>query len=228
MPDAVSVDTVVEPALSTLKLPALAVNEPIFNVVSVMLSVFEMSLPVIELSTIVELVTESPPGAVVTFVSCDPSPINPAAVTVPVTCSIVAGVVVPMPTLPDVVAMVAVPVIDMVDAVTEPVAVSVDTVAEPALSTLKLPALAVNDPIFNVVSVMLSVFEMSLPVIELSTIVELATESAPGAVGTFVNCDPSPINPAAVTVPVTYISSRKRTVVVPCVARLAETVPTDR
>jgi len=186
-PVAVSVDTVVEPALSTLKLPALAVNDPIFNVVSVILSVFEMSLPVIELSTIVELVTESPPGAAVTFVNCDPSPINPVAVTVPVTCSIVAGVVVPMPTLPEVVAMVAVPVIDMVDAVTEPVAVSVDTVVEPALSTLKLPALAVNEPIFNVVSVMLSVFEMSLPVIELSTIVELLTESAPGGDTTFVN-----------------------------------------
>ena len=71
--------------------------------------------------------------------------------------------------------------------VIEPVAVSVDTVVEPALPTLKLPALAVNDPIFNVVSVMLSVFEMSLPVIELSTIVELVTESAPGAVVTFVN-----------------------------------------
>ena len=99
-PVAVSVDTVVEPALSTLKLPALAVNEPISNVVSVMLSVFEMSLPVIELSTIVELVTESAPGADGTFVNCEPSPINPVAVTVPVTCSIVAGVVVPMPTFP--------------------------------------------------------------------------------------------------------------------------------
>src|SRR3990167_2366973 len=202
-PVAVNVDAVAEPALSTLKLPALTVNEPIFNVVSVMASVFAMSLPVIELSTIVALLTESAPGAVVTFVSCEPSPMNPVAVTVPTTCSVVEGVVVPMPTLPDVVAMVAVPVTARVDAVTEPVAVNVDAVAEPALSTLKLPALTVNEPIFNVVSVMASVFAMSLPVIELSTIVALLTESAPGAVVTFVSCEPSPMNPVAVTVPTT-------------------------
>src|SRR3972149_3851728 len=202
-PVAVNVDAVAEPALSTLKLPALTVNEPIFNVVSVMASVFAMSLPVIELSTIVALLTESAPGAVVTFVSCEPSPMNPVAVTVPTTCSVVEGVVVPMPTLPDVGAMVAVPVTARVDAVTEPVAVNVDAVAEPALSTLKLPALTVNEPIFNVVSVMASVFAMSLPVIELSTIVALLTESAPGVDGTFVSCEPSPIKPVAVTVPTT-------------------------
>ena len=105
-----------------------------------------------------------------------PSPIitPPDTVAVPITCSVVAGVVVPMPTLPDVVAMVAVPVIAKVDAVTEPVAVNVVAVAEPALSTLKLPAFTVNDPISNVVSVMLSVFAMSLPVIVLSTIVRTA------------------------------------------------------
>ena len=202
-PVAVNVDTVAEPALSTLKLPALTVKEPMFNVVSVMLSVFAMSLPVIESSTIVALVTEFAPGADVTFVNPEPSPENPVAVTVPITCSVVAGVVVPMPTLPDVVAMVAVPVIDKVDAVTEPVAVNVDTVAEPALSTLKLPVLTVKEPMFNVVSVMLSVFAMSLPVIESSTIVALVTEFAPGADVTFVNPEPSPENPVAVTVPIT-------------------------
>src|SRR3990172_11271265 len=101
-------------------------------------------------------------------------------------------------------------------------------VIEPAVSTLKLPALTVNEPIFNVVSVMLSVFEMSLPVIELSTIVELVTESALGVDDTFVNCDPSPINPAAVTVPFAKILSRKRTVVVPWVVILADIVPTDK
>ena len=190
-PVAVNVDTVAEPALSTLKLPALTVNEPIFNVVSVMLSVFAMSLPVIESSTIVALLTEFALGVDDTFVSCDPSPINPVAVTVPITCSVVAGVVVPMPTLPDVVAMVAVPVIAKVDAVTEPVDVIVEAVIEPALSTLKLPALTVKEPMFNVVSVMLSVFAMSLPVIESSTIVALLTEFALGVDDTFVSCDPS-------------------------------------
>ena len=202
-PVAVNVDAVAEPALSTLKLPALTVNEPMFNVVSVMLSVFAMSLPVIESSTIVALLTEFAPGVAGTFVNCDPSPMNPVAVTVPITCSVVAGVVVPMPTLPDVVAMVAVPVIANVDAVTEPVDVIVDAVIEPALSTLKLPVLTVNEPMFNVVSVMLSVFAMSLPVIESSTIVALLTEFALGVDDTFVNCDPSPINPVAVTVPIT-------------------------
>ena len=199
----VIVDAVIEPALSTLKLPALTVKEPMFNVVSVMLSVFAMSLPVIESSTIVALLTEFALGVDDTFVNPEPSPENPVAVTVPITCSVVAGVVVPMPTLPDVVAMVAVPVIAKVDAVTEPVAVNVDTVAEPALSTLKLPALTVNEPMFNVVSVMLSVFAMSLPVIESSTIVALLTEFALGVDDTFVSCDPSPMNPVAVTVPIT-------------------------
>ena len=157
-----------------------------------MLSVFAMSLPVIESSTIVALLTEFALGVDDTFVSCDPSPINPVAVTVPITCSVVAGVVVPMPTLPDVVAMVAVPVIAKVDAVTEPVDVIVEAVIEPALSTLKLPAFTVNEPMFNVVSVMLSVFAMSLPVIESSTIVALLTEFALGVDDTFVSPDPSP------------------------------------
>ena len=70
-----------------------------------------MSLPVIESSTIVALLTEFALGVDDTFVNPEPSPENPVAVTVPITCSVVAGVVVPMPTLPDVVAMVAVPVI---------------------------------------------------------------------------------------------------------------------
>ena len=146
----------------------------------------------------------------------------------PLTSNLYPGLVVPMPTLPDVVAKVAVPVIDMVDAVTEPVAVSVDTVIEPALSTLKLPALTVSEPTLTVVSVMLSVFAMSLPVIELSTIVELVTESAPTVAGTLVNCDPSPIKPVAVTVPFAKILLRKRTVVVPCALTLADIVPTDK
>ena len=169
----VIVEAVIEPALSTLKLPGFTVNEPMFNVVSVMLSVFAMSLPVIESSTIVALLTEFALGVDDTFVNPEPSPENPVAVTVPITCSVVAGVVVPMPTLPDVVAMVAVPVIANVDAVTEPVDVIVEAVIEPALSTLKLPVLTVKEPMFNVVSVMLSVFAMSLPVIESSTIVAL-------------------------------------------------------
>ena len=139
-------------------------------------------------------------------VSCDPSPTRAVAVTVPIMCKAVAGVVVPMPTLPDVVAMVAVPVIANVDAVTEPVDVIVDAVIEPALSTLKLPAFTVNEPIFNVVSVMLSVFAMSLPVIESSMIVALLTEFALGVDDTFVSCDPSPTNPVAVTVPDAFIS----------------------
>jgi len=55
--------------------------------------------------------------------------------SLPYTCSISCGVVVPMPTFPDVVAMVAVPVIDSVDAVTEPVAVIVLAVIDPELPT---------------------------------------------------------------------------------------------
>ena len=87
----------------------------------------------IEPSTICALPTELTPTVDGTFVNCDPSPINPVAVTVPITCSVVAGVVVPMPTLPDVVAMVAVPVIARVDAVAEPVTDSVFAVIEPPL-----------------------------------------------------------------------------------------------
>ena len=199
----VIVVAVIEPALSTLKLPALTVNEPMFNVVSVMLSVFAMSLPVIESSTIVALLTEFALGVDGTFVNAATRPRKPCrrhradhvqrrrrrcrADADPAGCR----------------GMVAVPVIAKVDAVTEPVDVIVDAVIEPALSTLKLPALTVKEPMFNVVSVMLSVFAMSLPVIDSSTIVALLTEFALGVDDTFVNCDPSPTNPVAVTVPIT-------------------------
>jgi hypothetical protein len=43
-------------------------------------------------------------------------------------------------------------------AVVEPVVVIVVAVIEPALSTLKLPALTVNEPTFIVVSVIFNVF----------------------------------------------------------------------
>src|SRR3990172_8585006 len=102
VPVEVMADAVIEPALSTLKLPALTVNEPIFNVVSVMPSVSDMSLPVIELSTIVELLTEfalGVPDDPDIPVKPEPSPTNPVAVTVPITTNAVEGVVVPMPTL---------------------------------------------------------------------------------------------------------------------------------
>src|SRR3989338_6961649 len=241
-----------------------------------MLSVFAMSLPVIELSTIVALLTESAPGAAGTFVNCDPSPINPVAVTVPNTYSVVpgvvvpiptlpvlktfnifvvvptannvAGVVVPMPTLPPLAAAVNVPLNAMLDAVIEPVAVSVVAVSDPtvalvALSVVMFPVpafttdaviepvlpatvnkqpAAVNVPVTVAEPVVVSVvtvvepafivpvvFTLIVPdksavLIEPSTICALPTELAPTAAGTFVNCDPSPINPVAVTVPITY------------------------
>ena len=126
LPAAVNVPlTVAEPvdvSVATVAEPALIVP------VVLTLIVPDKSAVLIEPSSICALPTELAPTVDGTFVSCDPSPINPVAVTVPMTCSVVEGVVVPMPTLPDVVAMVAVPVIASVDAVTEPVAVSVDTV----------------------------------------------------------------------------------------------------
>jgi hypothetical protein len=259
--------TVVEPVLVNV----VTVVEPAFIVPVVFtLKVPDKSAVLIELSTICALLTVFAPTVDGTFVNCDPSPINPAAVTVPfakilsrkrtvvVPWVVILADIVPTDKNPpvivprfDTVILAAViepfssttkvlfaavsvpvdaieeavtepvaliveaviepalstlktfPVIAKVEAVTEPVDVIVVAVIEPALSTLKLPALTVNEPIFNVVSVMLSVFAMSLPVIELSTIVELATESVPTVVGTFVNCYPSPINPVAVTVPMT-------------------------
>ena len=98
----VIVVAVIEPALSTLKLPLDTVNDPMFNVLLVMLSVLDRSSPVIELSCIEELFTElASADDADTPVSPEPSPIYPAvAVIVPITTSAVCGVVVPMPTFP--------------------------------------------------------------------------------------------------------------------------------
>ena len=49
---------------------------------------------------IMPLVTELVPGVEVIPVSPEPLPENPVAVTVPMTCRVVEGVVVPMPTVP--------------------------------------------------------------------------------------------------------------------------------
>ena len=98
-PVEVIIVAVMEPLLSTLKLPAFTVIEPMSSDFVDMLSVLAMSLPVIEPSTIVELLTEFAPTVAVIPVNCEPSPIKPVAVTVPITYSVVAGVVVPMPTL---------------------------------------------------------------------------------------------------------------------------------
>src|SRR3990172_2798072 len=89
--------TVVDPVLVNV----VTVVEPAFIVPVVFtLIVPDKSAVLIEPSTICALPTESAPTVDGTFVNCDPSPINPAAVTVPITCSVVAGVVVPIPTLP--------------------------------------------------------------------------------------------------------------------------------
>ena len=124
-----------------------------FNVVSVMLSVFAMSLPVIDSSTIVALLTEFALGVDDTFVNCDPSlPYEPCRRPCRSRSVVAFWRRCPMPTLPDVIIrsvvndmLVAVLSIANVDAVTEPVAVIVVAVAEPALSTLKLPALTVKN-----------------------------------------------------------------------------------
>jgi len=128
------VDVIPAAVIEPVAVSVVTVVEPAFIVPVVLtLIVPDKSAVLIEPSAICALLTESAPGVAGTFVSCDPSPMNPVAVTVPTTCSVVAGVVVPMPTLPDVVAMVAVPVIARVDAVAEPVTAIVFAVIEPPL-----------------------------------------------------------------------------------------------
>ena len=119
----------------------------------------------------------------------------------------------PMPTFPDVVAMVAVPVIDIVDAVTESVAVITAAVIEPEVSTTKPPLAAVIEPVVvNVdtvvepafivpVVLILILFAKSAPIIVPFSILPLFTVAV--APINPVSPDPSPINFAAVTVPVT-------------------------
>src|SRR3989338_9489628 len=85
-PVLVNVDTVVEPAF---------IVPVVFTLI-----VPDKSAVLIEPSIISALLTESAPAVDGTFVNCEPSPINPAAVTVPITYSLVPGVVVPIPTLP--------------------------------------------------------------------------------------------------------------------------------
>ena len=178
-------DAVIEPAVlpATVNKPPAAVNVPVAVAEPVLVSVVTVVEPafivpvvltlivpdksavLIEPSTICALPTELAPTVDGTFVNCDPSPEKPVAVTVPITCSVVPGVVVPMPTfpvlktfnifvvvptannvaglspmptLPDVVAMVAVPVIDIVDAVIEPFAVSVVAVSDPTVALVAL------------------------------------------------------------------------------------------
>ena len=133
MPIPTRVVTVTEP-VSALKVLLAAVK--LFDTVAdpVVVNVDTVVEPALIVPEVLILPPVTPPVAVIP-VREEPSPINPVAVTVPITCSVVAGVVVPMPTLPDVVAMVAVPVIDIVDAVTEPVDVIVFAVIEPELPT---------------------------------------------------------------------------------------------
>ena len=252
-------EAVMEPALSTTKFPLATDIVPVV----LMLMFVARSLPVIEPSTIEPLLTELVPTEEPEIpVNCEPSPINPAAVTVPFAKILLRKRTVVVPwvvTLADIVptdknppvivprfdtvilaaviepfssttkalfAAVSVPVDAIEEAVTEPVDVIVVAVIEPVLSTLKLPALTVNEPIFNVVSVMLSVSEMSLPVIELSTIVELLTEFAlgvPDDPDIPVKPEPSPTNPVAVIVPTTW--SVVDGVVVPMPTLLVEKSP---
>ena len=137
----------------------------------------DKSAVLIEPSTICALPTELAPTVDGTFVSCDPSPINPVAVTVPITYSVVpgvvvpiptlpvlktfnifvvvptannvAGVVVPMPTLPPLAAAVNVPLNAMLDAVIEPFAVSVVAVSDPTVALVALSVVMFPVPAFT-------------------------------------------------------------------------------
>ncbi len=91
---------VMEPEESTTKFPLATDMVPVV----VRLMFVARSLPVIEPSEIVELLTEFAPGDAEMPVSPEPSPVKlpekPSAVTVPFTWRAVEGVFVPMPTLP--------------------------------------------------------------------------------------------------------------------------------
>ena len=90
-----------EPALSTLKFPAFTVTEPISIDFDDILSALARSLPVIEPSVMVELLTEfALTDEAEMLVNPEPFPENPVAVTVPMTWSAVDGVLVPIPTFP--------------------------------------------------------------------------------------------------------------------------------
>ena len=100
-PVAVMVVAVMEPALSTLKFPAFTVTEPISIDFDDILSALARSLPVIEPSVMVELLTEfALTDEAEMLVNPEPFPENPVAVTVPMTWSAVDGVLVPIPTFP--------------------------------------------------------------------------------------------------------------------------------
>ena len=88
-------DAVIDPALSTTNPPLATDMVPV--VLKLMLEA--RSLPVIEPSVMEELLTEFAPTDAFMPVNCEPLPINPVAVTVPITCRVVDGVVVPMPTV---------------------------------------------------------------------------------------------------------------------------------
>src|SRR3990172_1566096 len=183
-PVLVNVDTVVEPAF---------IVPVVFTLI-----VPDKSAVLIEPSNISTLLTVSAPTDAEIPVNCEPSPINPAAVTVPITYSVVAGVVVPMPTLLLAASTTNVlvstrrslPAVNVPLTVAEPVLVNVVTVVEPAFIVPVVFTLIVPDK--------------SAVLIEPSIICALLTVSAPTLHGTFVNFEPSPINPAAVTVPITY------------------------
>ena len=90
-------DAVIDPALSTIKFPLATDMVPV-----VLRLMFDArSLPIIEPSTMELLLTELAPTEEPEIpVNCEPSPTNPVAVTVPMTCRVVEGVFVPTPTFP--------------------------------------------------------------------------------------------------------------------------------
>ncbi|MEK7749581.1 MAG: hypothetical protein AAB277_01230 [Planctomycetota bacterium] len=188
----VTVVAVIEPAVSTLKPPALpAVIEPVaVSVVTVVEPAFivpvvltlivpDKSAVLIEPSTICALPTELAPGVDATPVNAEPSPENPVvAVIVPMTYSAVPGVVVPTPTLPASVIFrifVVVPTVKSVAGVVVPIPTLsfVASTTSVLVSTLRA-LLAVSVPVTVAVPVTASVFAVIEPPLLMVTPVSLS------------------------------------------------------